>query len=102
VLCNISQVKFGNTIAVLQCTPAGNCDAKDLPEIAVVPYLQLARKGRPKKAHCASAVNLHVLLSVRNGSGRVARSARCGTVTGVLSGVFGLLAFLLCHLGFLS
>lgn len=50
VLCNISQLT-GNTITVLQCTPTGNCGAKDLQEITLVPHLQLARKERLKKAH---------------------------------------------------
>lgn len=44
MLCNVSQVKFENTITVLQCTPTGNYDAKDLQEITVLPHLPFVRK----------------------------------------------------------
>ena len=101
MLCNISQVKFENTTTVPQCTPTGNCDAKDLHEIIVLPYPQFVRKERLKKAHYASAVNFCLLLFWSGGIGCVCRSVRFGTVTVALSGMFGPVVFLLCHLRFL-
>lgn len=77
-------MKFENTVSVLQCTPTGNCGAKDLSEMAALPPLQLPRTERLNKAHCVSAVNFCFLLFLRTGIGRVAGSVRFGTVAGCL------------------